>query len=305
MRRYALRDRARREARHGRLSAARQALANTKRVDDAVEARNRRGLATVVEVAQARREAAEADFKLQSVIGTEQSAYAELINAMGVAPNVRIAVADNADEPLPAAPQQDVDQMIRSTLADRPDFVAAIGKVMAAEAELRGAEAAWSPTIGLEAQVYQNLGAVSSDGSPYSAIDRPGGQLLLRLSWPLYDGHARDANVGIVRSKVAEAQDALAAARDEAGREVTDAYTGMRTSFAEYTAALVLTQAAQSAYDAALDAYRHGVGTYTALANDETALVRAQSERTDAHANVFTAAAALAFSTGSQPHFLE
>jgi hypothetical protein len=32
-------------------------------------------------------------------------------------------------------------------------------------------------------------------------------------------------------------------------------------------AALVLTKAAQTAHDAALDAYRHDVGTYTDLAN--------------------------------------
>ena len=44
---------------------------------------------------------------------------------------------------LPATPQQDVDQMISSTLVDRPDLIAAIGKVTAAEAQLQGAEAAY------------------------------------------------------------------------------------------------------------------------------------------------------------------
>lgn len=73
---------------------------------------------------------------------------------------------------------------------------------------------------------------------------------------------------------------------------------------AEYQAARVITQAQQRAYDAALDAYRHGVDTHTDLANSETALIQARSVKEDAHATVFTAAAALAFSTGailSQP----
>jgi outer membrane protein TolC len=87
-------------------------------------------------------------------------------------------------------------------------------------------------------------------------------------------------------------------ARDKAVREVTDAYDSLRTSFAEYGAALTLNKTAQIAY-ASLDAYRHGVGTYTDIANNETALTQAQSAQEDAHANVFTAAAALAFSTGA------
>ena len=82
-------------------------------------------------------------------------------------------------------------------------------------------------------------------------------------------------------------------------QQVTDAYDALRTSFAEYAAALPLTEAAQTAYDAALDAYQHGVGTYTDLVNSETALSQAQSEKEDSHANVLTAAAALAFATGS------
>ena len=68
---------------------------------------------------------------------------------------------------------------------------------------------------------------------------------------------------------------------------------------AEYGASLTLNDTAQTAYDSSLDAYRHGVGTYTDVANNETALTQAQSAKEDAHANVFTAAAALAFSTGA------
>ncbi len=82
-------------------------------------------------------------------------------------------------------------------------------------------------------------------------------------------------------------------------QQVGDAYDGLKTSFAEYAAALPLNDAARTAYDAALDAYRHGVGSYTDLANDETALSQALSEKEDAHANVFTDAAALAFATGT------
>jgi outer membrane protein TolC len=71
------------------------------------------------------------------------------------------------------------------------------------------------------------------------------------------------------------------------------------TSLSAYSAASVLLKAARTAYDAANEAFLHGVGTYTDLANEQTSLARADAEKEDAHANVFTAAAALAFATGA------
>jgi len=133
---------------------------------------------------------------------------------------------------------------------------------------------------------------------------KPGTNILLKLSLPLFDGGARDARVATARSEVAAAHASLDQARDNAAQQVTNAYDALHTSVAEYAAAVTLNEAAQTAYDAALDAYRHGVGTYIDLLNDETSLSRAQSEKEDAHANIFTAAAALAFATGailSQP----
>jgi outer membrane protein len=130
-------------------------------------------------------------------------------------------------------------------------------------------------------------------------VHKPGANILLKLDWPLFDGGARAARIATARSEVAAAQASLDHARDAAVQQVTDAYDALRTGFAEYVAALTLNEAAQTAYDAALEAYRNGVGTYTDLVNAETALSQAQSEKVSAHANVFTAAAALAFATGS------
>jgi outer membrane protein TolC len=155
--------------------------------------------------------------------------------------------------------------------------------------------------VGLETQVYQNVGGLSTQGSPYYSVNEPGANVLLKLSLPLFDGGAREARIAMARSQVEAARDAVDQARVGAVRQVTDADDQLRTSFAEYDAALTLNQTAQTAYDSALDAYRHGVGTYTDVVTEETALSQAQSKREDAHANVLTAAAALAFATGDMP----
>jgi outer membrane protein TolC len=100
-------------------------------------------------------------------------------------------------------------------------------------------------------------------------------------------------------AKVHEAEDQLAAARDSASEQVVHAYNGLVTSLAEHDAAVVLSQAAHTAYDAALRSYRQGVGTYTDLATEENAVVQGDTQLEDARADAHTAAAALALSMGS------
>ncbi|HTR16976.1 MAG TPA: TolC family protein [Acetobacteraceae bacterium] len=286
-------------AARGRLHVAQQALKTALVVQDASEMRQVHGLGTITELAQARRQTAQERFNLARATGDEHAAYAALVASMGVAPSTRIETADSTELALPAAPSEDVDQFIQDALANRPDIIASLGKIRAAEATLSSARATYYPTIGLEAQAYQNVGGLSTNGSSYYSVNEPGANILLKLSLPLFDGGARDARVETARAEVEAAHASLDQARDTAVKQVTNAYDALRTSFAEYAAALTLNEAAQTAYDAALDAYRHGVGTYTDLVNNETALSQAQSEKEDAHANVFTAAAALAFATGS------
>jgi outer membrane protein TolC len=286
-------------AARGRLRVAEQALKSAEVVQDAAESRRGRGLATTVELAQVQRQTAQARFNLVRATGAERSAYSALIASMGIAPSARAEVTDSSEQKLPASPARNVDQYVQDALANRPDIVAAFGKVRAAEATLSGARATYYPTIGLEAQVYQNVGGLSTQGSRYYTVNEPGANVLLKLSLPLFDSGAREARIAIARSEVEAAHGSLDQTRDTAVRQVTDAYDSLRTSFAEYSASLTLNNTAQTAYDASLDSYRHGVGTYTDIANNETALTQAQSAKEDAHANVFTAAAALAFSTGA------
>jgi outer membrane protein len=109
----------------------------------------------------------------------------------------------------------------------------------------------------------------------------------------------RRNRISMADAKAREAQEQLAATRDSASQQVVRAYNGLVTSLAEYEAAVVLSQAARTAYDAALRSYHQGVGTYTDLAAEENALVQGDTQVEDARANAHTAAAALALSVGA------
>jgi outer membrane protein len=287
-------------AARGKLHAAQKALSTALTTQDAAVAKQNNGLATVVAVAQAQRQTAQARFTLAAAEGAERTARANLVAALGVPVATEIDVVDSAELPLPTAPADGVSKAVDQALTHRPDVIAALGKVDAAEAALKGERRSYYPVIELAGQAFQNIGSLNSaGGGPYSNIDRPGQNVFLSFSVPLFDGGMRRNRISIADAKAREAHEQLATARDSASQQVVRAYNGLLTSLAEYDAATVFSQAAHTAYDAALRSYRQGVGTYTDLATEENAVVQGDTQVEDARANAHTAAAALALSMGA------
>ena len=286
-------------AARGRLHAAEKALQTALTTQDATTAKRSNGLATIVAVAQAERQTAQSRYNLAAAQGVEKTAYASLVASLGIPAATKLEVADSAELPLPAAPEPDVRAAIQQALVHRPDVIAALGKLDSAQAGLKGTERSHYPVISLGAQAFQNIGALSSDGSPYSTIDRPGANIMLSFSVPIYDGGLRASQTSVARAKVRQAEESLAETRDSAAQQVVRAYDGLVTSLAEYEAANALSSAAHTSYDAALRSYRQGVGTYTDLATEENAVVQAETQVEDARASAHTAAAALAFAMGT------
>jgi outer membrane protein len=214
-------------------------------------------------------------------------------------PGTEIAIVDSSELPLPSAATRSVAEAVAEGLMHQPQIIAALGKIDAAEGSLKAEQRSYYPTIELAGHGFQNIGEVSSDGKPYSTIDKPGGNILFSLSVPIFDGGTRRQRVSLARSKLREAEDKLDQARDSTAQQVVRAYNALITSLAENDAAVALSQAAHTAYDAASHAYQQGVGTYTDLTTEENAVVQADTRIEDARANAHTAAAALAFAIGT------
>jgi outer membrane protein len=283
----------------GRLRAAQKALTTAQTVQDATTAQRRNGLATVVSVAQAERQTAQAHYSLVAAEGAEKDAVANLVSTLGIPAGTDLDVADSSELPMPATPDESLQASIKQALAHRPDVIAALGQIDSAEASLKGAQRAYYPTVSVAARLYQNMGAISSDGRPYSSVNKPGNSVLLSFSVPIYDGKMRSSQISVARAQLREAEAKLEETRDSAADQVVKTYNGLRTSLAEYAAATTLSQAAHTAYEAALSSYRQGVGTYTDLATEENAVVQAETQVEDARASAHTAAAALAFAMGT------
>jgi outer membrane protein TolC len=277
------------------------ASTNATRTLEISEAKRAQGIATVVDVAQAKRQAAQARFDVVKSQGAERTAWSALVASMGVDPNGVLEVDDSSERPLPAAPVEDTRALIEKAFVGRPDILAALGDVRAAEAGVSKARAAYWPTLAFNGQFYGNIGGWSV-GGPFFHMAQPAGNAMLTLSLPIFEGGARQAEVATARSALAAARAALDGARDQAAAAVTSAYDQLQTSFAEYKAAAEVEEAAGTALDAAVEAYRSGVGPLTDAITAENAAKESQMQKESARASVLTSAAELAFAVGSAIH---
>jgi outer membrane protein TolC len=100
-------------------------------------------------------------------------------------------------------------------------------------------------------------------------------------------------------SKADSAKLTLARTRDEALRQIVVANNGLRTSLSAHKASSALSSATQTTFDAALTAFRSGVGPITDAIAAHTALLQAQNASSDSYSTALAAAATLALSTGS------
>ena len=115
---------------------------------------------------------------------------------------------------------------------------------------------------------------------------------------PAFDGGTRAALLEQAQTKSENAGLVLTRTRDEAVRQIVLVNNALRTSLSAYNAAVAVVSAAKTTFDAALAAYRSGVGSITdATMANPTPASKERVNRGIQHSA--SAAATLALSTGS------
>ena len=281
------------------LSAARQALENATLLQQSAEAMYARGLGTIVNVQLARRGTAQANFDIAAATGAQHDAMNALLAVLELPPTVKLRVADSAAQTLPRSTGGTVDRLMHDALQSRPELLADLARLRAADAGIAEAKSAFAPKLSISANVQGNIGQISVDGERYQGIEQPQAGVFLRFDWPLYQGGLLQNRLHIAESQRAQAEDVLREANAQALRQVALAYDEVETGLTQYDAAVALQSASQAAFDAASQAYAHGVGTFTDAVNAQTALASARASVVKAHAQSLINAAALAFATGA------
>ena len=280
------------------LKAAERARVNAGALLQAASSLLGRGAGTVTNVALARRGVAQADFDIASATTAQHDALYALLAAIGLPPTAKLKVKNSSDRPLPGITGRTVEDMMQDALRQRPDLLAGLAQLRASDAGIALARSQYLPKVSVSANVQGNIGQVSTEGEKYQGIIQPQAGILLRFDWPLYVGSANLDAEYLARSKRAEAEERLRLTNDQALRQVALAYDQLETGLVQFSSAAALQSAAQTAFDAASDAYAHGVGTITDALNAQTALASARASVARAHSQSLVNAAALAFATG-------
>ena len=274
------------------LQAASQTLTSAKLLEQSAEATAARGLGTVIDVAVAHRNTAQARYDVTAAVAAQHNATYSLLAAMDLPPTTTLRIATSALMLLPDSASATLDEMMRRALERRPDLLADIVRLRVAEAQIAEARSNFLPTVSLSANVQGNIGRISVDGASYEDVGQPQAGIFLNIDWPLYVGGMLRNRLYLAQSQQAAAEDTLKEGSEQALRQVALAYDQVDTGLSRYRAAVALRSAAQTASEAASEAYGQGVGTFTDAVNAQSSLSSALAEQAQARSEVQIAAAA-------------
>lgn len=280
------------------VKVAESALQAAQTVDQAAQARFDNGLATKPDVLQAEQQTAQAVFDLEAAQGEFSDAQVTLVQSLGILPTEKLQVAEVPEKRFKEDPDDSLDELVDRALSQRPDMVAKLANLRARQAEVRKARAAYYPKISLAASVGESKLDVSVYGSPYFGNSKPDYGVGVAVDLPIFDGFLRANKLRIAESELRAAENELTDSRNTAAAEVWRAYTDLKTALRKQKSADKLLAAAQSAFDASLEAYRHGLGTYVDVANAQRYVTAARSTVVDTRSAVYVSISGLALSVG-------
>src|SRR5262249_46939529 len=176
-----------------RISATRATLESAVAVEEAVDARLQRGLATLPDLLLAGQERARAAFEVEDALGSVADAQAALADSLGIPPTTLMRVPDLSAVPLPTGLAESVEQVIDRTLSRRPDLASRLANVRAHEAEERRARAEFWPRVsfsGTAGQAVQRYRAGPPNGT-FTMNETEYGAFLTS-EWKIFDVFERE-----------------------------------------------------------------------------------------------------------------
>ena len=249
-----------------------------------------------MEVAEGRREVAQAEYGRTEATAAETAARSALLTAMGVDPRIALDVETVTSRPLAESLRQPVDSYVETALASRP-----ISWPQAPTPRGR------TPIDQATSHYLPRLTLLGTGGA--QVLGAKAGRLL-----PVGDhpdrhcpGEPRMADprrrcprggVDIARARREEANLEVGKRRNAASQEVLSAYDAANAALARYHAAVELERAAAVADDATSSSYQHGLSTLTDAASAQRAHSLASAAKERAYAEARIAATALTFAAG-------
>lgn len=282
----------------GLREAAAVNLSDAQALEQAAQARLDHGLATLPDVLEARAATTKAEYDLQNALGAEQVAFGNLATTLTATPTQNFRVQKLDDLRIPEALDESAEASIEHALEQRPDLLAQVARVRAANAEVKHARAAYYPTIDFQGQKgwVRAWGQQTPFPGTYGQTTVYDAQL--GLQWTIFDGFKREKTLAQAKAEKAAAEAEVHEQEDMVADQVWQAYSDATTALQQRKAAESLLVASSESYSAASEAYQDGVRNILDVLSAERELAGARAADVTARTQVLKSFANLAFRTG-------
>ena len=266
----------------------RQHIEQQEKVLKITEARFEAGIASMMDVAQAKT----VFYSTQASIISLQTQIQTTINSIAVLtgsyPQDMQAMLSQA-APLPSANWTMDMEISPDLLRNRPDVKEAEYTVEEYAAALGVEKKQWLPTLSLTAsvgtQAWHIRDMFRKDSYTYSIAPQ--------LSWTIFDGFMRDAQTAAAKEQMMAAVDAYNLALLTAVQEVDNALVSYRQAIKYEKEIEVVLQNAQLAYTLALDRYKQGLDAFINVSDAQITVLQYANELVIAKGNVLTSLVSL------------
>lgn len=272
------------------LSAAEADLKDAKTLLDVTFAKQRAGLATHVDVAQAEANFVKAELHLVAAQGDLENAHASLATSIGLEPTTKINLKN--PEPLePTKLNQDIDLLVTKTKCCRADLTALRAAVKAQAYNVAVEKSKLYPTLNANAfggKVW--YGGSGSNGYDYSGT--------LDVNYLLFSGFSVTGNIAKAEAQLDEAISYYKNQELMAMLNVSKSYTSTKTALESYAYAKEYLVYATDSFESNLTGYKNGTRSIVDVIQAETTLSDARSQLVEAETTYYTSLANLAYMTG-------
>jgi outer membrane protein len=252
------------------------------------EARLRSGLGLPSDVVRAQTAVADAVLNLNQAQNNASVARVNLALLMGIDPRTPIQAAESGE---PVTSAEDVNALVQTALAQRPEVLQSQATLQAADYAVRAAKTTSTPSV------TANLG-LATRGSSFP----PGNDFLsvgATIQWDPFDAGLTRGRVEEARANREAAQAQLTAAQLNVTSDVSQAYLNLRTAEQRVVTAGAEVANAEESVRLATGRYRSGLGTFLDVTDAQAALLTAQTNRVNAQTAVDQARAALSRAIGA------
>lgn len=259
---------------------------------DAASLRFDVGLAQIVDVLQAKSNFVDSQRLLQVAEGQVQTTMGQLATVLGFPAETKLDVVRLPLDLEIGKVQEDVEELMCEAREYRPDLMASYAELREKHQEVRQAVSASLPTITAlgSGQVYNFMGNTGNDGGIYT-----GG---IEVAVPVFRGWYFYNNIRQTREQEAVADASLRETELTVYLDVWTSYTNLNTAVETVAFTNQLLMYTEEAYQAALENYKQGTGSFLDVLNTQDSLANARYQWVQARTAWLTSLAQLAYATG-------